>query len=76
MGGGSKRDILEANVRVDEKSGAESGVSDWVQRASGKGSDGQGDESGGHQSEFGRVSRAVHNSFFLDDRSFHLSNVQ
>lgn len=48
-----KRDILEADVRVDEEGGAEEGVGGGVQRAGGKGSDGQGDEGARHDSARG-----------------------
>lgn len=41
--------LLEANVGVDEESGAEECVKSRVERARCKGSDGQRDEGSGHQ---------------------------
>lgn len=41
--------LLEAHVGVEEENAAEDGVESRVERASGEGSDGQGDEAGGEE---------------------------
>lgn len=44
---------------VEEENTAEDGVESWVERSSGEGSDGQGDETGGEEALEGPVVRAV-----------------